>query len=96
MASIIAQLVAAKRRRMENRKYSIDISKSVYNLNSYDRSFKAEKHNSYIKNRSALNRKDLVKTIAKGKVQGIPGMVRFQNGTKYPLIPDFVRFLLKI
>ena len=69
MASIIAQLVAANRRRMENRKSSIPISKSVYNLNSYDRSFKAEKHNNYIKNRSALNRKELVKTIAKGKVK---------------------------
>ena len=69
MASIIAQLVAAKRRRMENRKNSILISKSVYNLNSWDRCFKAEKHNNYIKNRSALNRKELVKTIAKGKVK---------------------------
>ena len=69
MASIIAQLVAANRRRMENRKSSIPISKSVYNLNAYDRSFKAEKHNNYIKNRSALNRKELVKTIAKGKVK---------------------------
>ena len=69
MASIIAQLVAAKRRRMENRKNSILISKSVYNLNSWDRCFKPEKHNNYIKNRSALNRKELVKTIAKGKVK---------------------------
>ena len=67
MASIIAQLVAAKRRRMENRKNSLPASKSTYNLDSYDRRFVAEKHNRYCKNRSVFYRKELAQTIAKGK-----------------------------
>ena len=69
MASLIAQLVAANRKRIENRKTEIPNSKSVYNLKSYDRCFKAEKHNKYIINRKVFSRKELVQTIAKGKYQ---------------------------
>ena len=69
MASVIAQLVAAKRRRMENRKNTLPISKSTYKLGSFDDTYFAEKHNKYMRNRSALKRKELVQGIAKGKGQ---------------------------
>ena len=67
MASIIARMIATRRRVWENKKNELPNTKSTYTLKSFDKRFTAEEHNSYLKKTSALKRKVLVKAIAKGK-----------------------------
>ena len=52
---------------MANKKSELPNTKSTYILKSFDERFTAEEHNTYFKNKSALERKLLVKAIAKGK-----------------------------
>ena len=67
MASLIAQLVATRRRIRANRINHLPNEKSNYVLNAYDERFKAEKHNFYTKYRTAKMRREMAQTIAKGK-----------------------------
>ena len=67
MASIIARMIASRRRVWENKKNELPNTKSTYTLKSFDKRFTAEEHNTYFKKKSALKRKLLVKAIAKGK-----------------------------
>ena len=67
MASIIARMIASRRRMWENKKHELPNTKCTYILKSFDERFTAEEHNSYFKKKSALKRKVLVKAIAKGK-----------------------------
>ena len=67
MASIIARMIASRRRVWENKKNELPNTKSNYILKSFDERFTAEEHNKYFKSKSAMKRKVLVKAIAKGK-----------------------------
>ena len=60
-------MIASRRRVWENKKNELPNTKCTYTLNSFDKRFTAEEHNSYFKKKSALERKVLVKAIAKGK-----------------------------
>ena len=60
-------MIASRRRVWENKKNELPNTKSTYVLKSFDERFTAKEHNSYIKKKSALKRKVLVKSIAKGK-----------------------------
>ena len=66
MAAIIAKMIASRRRFWENQKNEVPNTKSNYVLKSFDERFTGKEHNTYFKNKSALNRRVLVKAIAKG------------------------------
>ena len=67
MASIIAQLIASRRRLQENKKVWLPPNKSIYQLNSFDDNFSKEKHNKYLRNLSYFEKKRVAQSIAKGK-----------------------------
>ena len=72
MASIIAQLVEANRKRKKRQKECKDIhaDKCVYSIPPFDPCFKPEQHNKYLRSKYAYQRRTMLKEKGKGIAKG--------------------------
>jgi hypothetical protein len=72
MASIIAQLVEANRKRKKRQRETKEIhaDKCVYKLPPFDPCFIPEKHNKYLRSKYAHERKNIMQEKAKGIGKG--------------------------
>ena len=72
MASIIAQLVEANRARKKRQRETKEVlsDKCVYMIPPFDPCFKPVKHNKYLRNKYAYERKTMLQEKAKGIAKG--------------------------
>ena len=72
MASIIAQLVEANRARKKRQRETREVfaDKCVYMIPPFDPCFVPEKHNKYLRNKYAYERKTMLQEKAKGIAKG--------------------------